>query len=170
MNEWTRAIHLSLGHEVKEWTFETLPHDVQSLVVTSGEHLPPAQRIRHASNVVRWWALSVLGGHWADADLIPLRPFDSLPSPATANHNSTRCTSWLAFPADHPVPRTALRAIVNNTAPHVTSATLSGEQMLGEICPDNIPRIELPIDSAGKIRNADVWAIHLFSHRNGAMT
>lgn len=165
LNDWTRCVLYSLGHTVREWEVEDLPREVTDIAEIGFKYLPESEHVRHLSNVVRWWALFVYGGYWADYDLIPLRSFASLPFPATANHGQSRCSSFLAFPPNHPIPSLALDHIVRHTGNVGSSKLLSGEGMLDAICTDDVARIELPIDSLGQVHaQADPWAIHLFSH------
>lgn len=164
LNDWTRVALMSLGHEVRDWDNESLPSEVLMLAGASSVNLPATEHVRHVSNVVRWWALHVFGGWWADYDLIPLRSFNTLPFPVTANHHSTRCTSFLGFPPDHPVPGMALERIAAHTGRVRSSGLLSGEGMLNDICTDDVAKLELPIDANGTVRTDDPWAVHLFSH------
>lgn len=166
LHKWTGRILQSLGHEVKEWTDETIPGDVIRLIHDSSIRVREADRIKHRSNVVRWWALFIYGGWWADSDLIPLRPFTELPQPGTAAHGGVRCTSWLAFPPRHEVPQAMLTSIGHDNH-YGQSSRVSGEWRLNQICPFDIPAIDLPINSHGGIESTDNWAIHLYNNHTG---
>lgn len=158
--------------EVVDWSPTTLPTGLQDLLGHCSDMVRPEDEVRHRANIIRLWLLNEFGGWWVDHDLIPLRPFDSLPFPATAAHGRTRCSCWLAFPAGHPLLWQALNSATN--APRSSTASsieVSGEHLITRLTDGrfkHVPGIQLPIDGHGHpIEGAEPWAVHLYNHRNG---
>lgn len=162
--EALRSYHGRLS--VQDWTDATLPAEVRELADGLADRaMPePRQALRHRANVVRYALLRRFGGWWADHDLTPLRPFHTLPTPATAGHG-TRCTCWLAFPADHPRLTEALQAIAGLGPGDRPSVVASGELLLDRLAwPDSeVARVQLPHDGLGRpIAGAEPWAVHAY--------
>lgn len=163
LNNWTGKALRFLGHKVETWNDETLPKECL-FFADKHMHLVESRTLRHRANLVRWWLLAEYGGWWADYDLIPLRSFTTLPFPATASHDGVRCTSWLAFPAQHSVPL-AMLEVIKSSSGVGASPDMSGERLLQQICSPEIPMVPLPINRNG-YPEGEPWAVHLFSSQD----
>ena len=162
----TRLRHLHHG-AVVDLTDDDIPDDVLDLA--AAPVVAPADALRHRANVVRLWVLHERGGWWADSDLLPVRPFYELPSPATAGHAGRgRCSCWLAFPAGHPVLAAALNYVAD-APPSTTAASreVSGEALLDDLCGSDVARLDLPWDAVGQRTGGELWADHLFANHTG---
>jgi hypothetical protein len=69
-----RATHP--GWELQEWSRSTLPAEALDLIELAEPRVLPRDRVRHESNVVRYWALHEYGGVWADVDVRPLHSIE----------------------------------------------------------------------------------------------
>lgn len=153
------------GDEVRDWTDETLPPGTLSILRYADRQVRPVDRMRHRANLIRLMLLADMGGRWADADLIPLTPFASLPLRTTAAHGAFRCNSYLSVGAPrHPAILEALRlALAVPFDGKARSVDVSGERLLERVLPDDFARLQLPIDSAGyRLPGGGPWAVHLY--------
>lgn len=165
-DEWTGRVlrRLHPGIPVTDWTPDTAPAAALDLAAGTAHLVVPARHVQHEANIVRLVLLWEHGGWWADHDLVPLDPFPTLPSPATAGHRyGRRCNCWLAFPAQHPALADALDAIAATApGPPRQAADVSGEGLLTRLWGDDIGRLPLPVDASGHPNpDAPRWAVHL---------
>ncbi len=164
----TDRAHRDLGHELRDWTTGDLPPEIEHLTERLVPLVVPEHEHRHRANVARLWILLEHGGWWADHDLTPLVPFDSLPFPATAAHRAgNRCNCWLAFPKGHPALTATLAALAETppAAPQ-RSPWVSGERVLDRFVGDDVARLTLPVDADGKPnRGAVQWCRHGFASK-----
>lgn len=100
-------------------------------------------RVRHRSNVVRWWLLATYGGVWVDTDTEPLHPLDELVTddrPFCARVAVTEATV-IGGPARHPLFAEAFaRSTQRRTRPDSAPAT-SGAYLLDELARSHDVRV-----------------------------
>lgn len=146
---------------VINWSDGTLPEECLEEVARAEGKVRPEDAIRHRCNVIRWWLLYNHGGYTVHHDIIPLVPLDTLPFPMTGAHFNSRCTSFLAYPAGHPIPLRMLEEI--RRAPHgdAPSPEVSGELKLTQVDTET-PSLRYPWDNLGRHQpHIKQWAIFL---------
>lgn len=147
---------------VIEWTDDTLPGECLEECERAEGKVKEEDAIRHRCNVIRWWMLYHQGGYTCHHDLIPLKPFAELPYPVTAAHGVMRCTGFLGFPAGHEVPAQMLELIRLAPRSELPSPYVSGERVLSQIAPVDLPRLVYPLGNNGTRKpDSEFWAIFL---------
>ncbi len=119
--------------EVRNWTFESLPQQLQADLRSMSDLVRPHDLHRHQSNLIRYWLLRECGGIWADADLRPLRSFVPLfggPFAVQIGAGLTNCV--LGGPAGHPLFADLYESAKSRTG-EAPSAVQSGGVLLSEV-------------------------------------
>lgn len=155
----------SLGHDLYDWTDDTLPVAVVEWLDAGSDQVVAADRLRHRANMVRLWLLNEHGGVWVDHDVIPFIDLGTLPRPFAASHNGTLCNCVLGFDAGHPMIRQALD--IGAVMPHDRrgqSVSVSGERLLEHVRTPDVTLFPLPFDKLGRWQNPEsVWVDHVYT-------
>lgn len=154
---------------LRDWTPESLPPEVQTLVQSSD--------VRHNSNVARYALLHQMGGLWLDHDVIPLQDLISrLDGPWVAGLGHTYEGCVMYFPrAGHPALGELIERATSEASQFQQSPRRSGSVLLTEVLPKypdvrREPRV-LPFDSQGKptAGRHQPLAVHMWVTSNAAL-
>jgi mannosyltransferase OCH1-like enzyme len=160
--EYTQMFGIAASEfgEVVDWNDDNLPATTKSLVEKYRGYAP--DEVKQKSNIVRLSLLYEFGGMWIDYDFLLLKypRWGSEPWIASDGQRVCSCAMYFNGPKN-PVLSQALDSITVQD----TAWASSGEGMLNTVFADVNKRV-LPLLKSGK-RNydADIWAVHFWSHR-----